>query len=36
VAPISPWNLDACYLDGGRISQRGLVDPVRALPALSR
>jgi hypothetical protein len=35
-APISPWNLEACYLDGGRISRSGLVAPVRELPALSR
>jgi hypothetical protein len=36
IAPISPWNLETSYLDWGRISRDGLVEPLRALPALSR
>jgi hypothetical protein len=36
VAPVAPWNLESSYLDWGRISRDGLVEPVRALPALSR
>jgi hypothetical protein len=36
IAPVAPWNLETSYLDWGRISRDGLVEPVRALPALSR
>jgi hypothetical protein len=36
IAPVAPWNLESSYLDWGRISRDGLVEPVRALPALSR
>jgi hypothetical protein len=36
IAPLAPWNLETSYLDWGRISRDGLVEPLRGLPALSR
>jgi hypothetical protein len=36
LSPTAPWNLETSYLDWGRISRDGLVDPVEALPALAR
>jgi hypothetical protein len=36
IAPIAPWNLEASYLDWGRISRDGLVVPLRRVPPLSR
>jgi hypothetical protein len=34
IAPLAPWNLEASYLDWGRVSERGLVEPLRRSPAL--
>jgi hypothetical protein len=34
VAPLAPWNLEAAYLDWGRITRDGLVEPLRSMPAL--
>jgi hypothetical protein len=36
IAPLAPWNLEASYLDWGRITRDGLVEPLRAIPALAR